>query len=270
MSHQTKVGELYDRLLDNEAEKLAADNLTIHKRLQFPNGEFTDTHDWILKQLDLPADAHILDAGCGIGGTLFALLGEKRTGIGITLSHNQVETARKQAARLGLANRCTFIQQSYDEPLNDRFDLIISIEALIHSPDLTTTMQNLARHLKPAGRLLIIEDIAADHLVPSPITEIWQQSWSIRSIYSQLDYFNAIQAAGLTITENHDFTPFVPAKRWPSWFVRVAWQLVQKIPSAKNRARDIFVGGWALESLYRSNSIRYRATILTSNKCISD
>lgn len=270
MTHLTQVGELYDRLLDSEADKLAADNLTIHKQLRFPNEQFPDTNDWILKQLDLPANAHILDAGCGVGGTLFALLQDKRTGVGITLSQNQVEVAQKQAARLGLDDRCTFIQQSYDDPLNDQFDFIVTIEALIHSPDLGQTIQNLARHLKPTGRLLIIEDIANDLLTNSPITEIWQQSWSIQTIYSQQDYLEAFQTARLTIIENHDFTPFVPAKRWPSWLIRLAWKLVQQMPSAKNRARAIFIGGWALESLYRSRSVSYKATVLTLSKCISD
>ncbi|MFT5195658.1 MAG: SAM-dependent methyltransferase [Candidatus Promineifilaceae bacterium] len=277
MNHLAKVGGLYDRLLGSETEKLAENNLTIHKRLTFPNGEFADTNDWILNHLKLPDHAHILDAGCGVGGTLFALLStqeggqEKQpTGIGITLSQQQVKVAKQQAARLGLASRCAFLQHSYDDPLDERFDLIISIEALIHSPELATSIKNLSQHLKPAGKLLIIEDMAQKGIVGTPITKIWKQSWSIQNIYSQHDYLQALDTAGLKIAQNIDFTPFVRAKKWPSWLIQLAWAITQKLPVRWRGAKDIFIGGWALEHLYRHDFVRYRVIIGERSSCASD
>ena len=109
MSHERAVGQLYDRLLGSEVERVAAANYAVHKRLRFPVGwGLADSNDWLARHLDLPAGAHILDAGCGVGGTLFALLAERRTGVGLTLSERQLALAQAEASRRGLAGRCQF------------------------------------------------------------------------------------------------------------------------------------------------------------------
>ena len=153
VNNSKAIGDLYDRLLGAERGKIAEKDLTIHKRLRFPpemqvRGIF-DCNDWVRAQISLPAKAHILDAGCGVGGSLFTLMGAGHSGVGITLSGRQVAVAEREAVRLGFADRCRFLQQSYDQPLADKFELILSIEALTHSQNLSTSIQNLSQHLQP-------------------------------------------------------------------------------------------------------------------------
>ena len=64
MSHERAVGQLYDRLLGSEVERVAAANYAVHKRLRFPVGwGLADSNDWLARHLDLPADARILGSG---------------------------------------------------------------------------------------------------------------------------------------------------------------------------------------------------------------
>ena len=265
MTTPQAIGKLYDRLLGAETGKVAEQNFTIHKRLHFPVSEqakgIRDSNDWLRLTIDLPDDAHILDAGCGVGGSLFALLGNGRSGVGITLSQKQCTVAQNEAQRLGLASRCQFLQQSYDDPLPEKFDLILSIEALIHSPHLATSIQNLSQHLKANGRLVIIEDMAGQDLSTNPIAKIWRQSWCLQTAYTATAYQEAITAAGLQWVQTADFTPYLRAKTWPRWLVQTAWYITQILPPTWRGTADIFVGGWALERLYRRKLMQYQAIV---------
>lgn len=220
-----------------------------------------DSNDWLKANLSLPDNAHILDAGCGVGGTLFALLGEGNTAVGITLSQTQVAVAQRIAKQLNVASRCRFYQQSYDAPLTEKFDIIISIEALTHSQHLATSLQNLMNHLKPNGQLVIFEDMAGNNLSTHPLSKIWQQSWCLETVHTQHDYLQAIDQYGLKIIKTADFTPYIQTFNWPSWFIKYAWQLVNKLPASLQGSKDIFVGGWALEKLYRQKLITYQMII---------
>ena len=270
-NHEEAVGKLYDRLLNGEREKLATKNLTIHKRLHFPQSDqangIVDSNDWLKSNLQLAPNAHILDAGCGVGGTLFSLLGENRTGVGISLSGTQVRAAQKIAEQRSQTTRCHFLQQSYDEPLQDSFDLIISIEALTHSHSLATSIKNLAAHLNPDGQFIIIEDMAVKDISNQPLANIWQQSWCLNSIYTRQDYANALEASRLSLIREVDFTPYIHTKPWPNWLIQLGWWLWGKRPLTSKRplnnqsSKDIFIGGWALEKLYRLNLINYRVFI---------
>lgn len=269
MNQPDPVGRLYDRLLGSETDKIAADNLTIHKRLHFPStlrdqGIF-DSNDWLRANIELPPAGHILDAGCGVGGTLFALLGERHAGLGITLSPRQVAVARQEAVRRGVDNRCHFQQQNYDEPLEQRFDLAVSIEALIHSPNLAATLQNLSTHLHRGGQLALLEDMTSEKWATSPtnsrLAQIWQQSWCLHIAYTESAYRQGLEQAGLQVVKTADFTPYVHTNPWPFWLIRFAWRGSRWLPQQWRGAKDLFVGGWALEALYRRGLLKYQVII---------
>ena len=125
MTANEKIAALYDRLLSSESNRVAAANFAVHKRLNFPAAwqaqGIADSNDWLAAHLELPDKAHILDAGCGVAGTLLALLGEKRTGLGLTLSQKQQRFAQAELDRRGLAGRCQILLQSYDQPPKEQF-----------------------------------------------------------------------------------------------------------------------------------------------------
>ena len=80
----------------------------------------------------------IADLGTGSGAILLALLSElpEADGIGTDISEAALQTARANAARLGLAPRADFVAGDYAAPLTGRFDLIVSNPPYIRSADI--------------------------------------------------------------------------------------------------------------------------------------
>ena len=70
----------------------------------------------------------ILDIGTGSGALLLALLSElpKAVGLGTDISEDALETARANAERNGLKDRCTFLACDIAEGVEGEFDLIVS------------------------------------------------------------------------------------------------------------------------------------------------
>ncbi len=264
-AHIDQVGQLYDRLLQAENDQITHKNHTIHKKLKFPQTKtyqnISDINDWLSHHLDLAGDAHILDAGCGVGGTLFSLLNQNRTGIGITLSPKQVEIARSAAAQLGLGSKVKFIQGSYDDAFEDTFDLVVSIEALTHSVELSESIKNLAQHLNPGGQIVLVEDMAKPEKKVDSIAEIFTKSWQLQKLYTTSDYQIGLGQANLELVKAVDLTTFVTARKWPIPLLKVMWQLIQRVPSNIKGAKDIFIGGLVLETLYAQGFMSYQVLI---------
>ncbi|MGC4082585.1 MAG: class I SAM-dependent methyltransferase [Vicinamibacterales bacterium] len=97
---------------------------------------FSRLHDLLIDLLPHAADLRVLDAGCGLGGTMLAVAHARHaTCVGVTLSPSQAATANTAAARAGLADRVAAHVRSYDAPPAGPFDLVIAIESLAHSPN---------------------------------------------------------------------------------------------------------------------------------------
>jgi protein-(glutamine-N5) methyltransferase, release factor-specific len=80
----------------------------------------------------------IADLGTGSGAILLALLSElpNATGVGTDISAEALDTARANAAQLGLAHRASFIRCDYAAGLSGRFDVIVSNPPYIRSTDI--------------------------------------------------------------------------------------------------------------------------------------
>jgi release factor glutamine methyltransferase len=80
----------------------------------------------------------IADLGTGTGAILLALLSElpNAHGFGTDISMEALQTARENAAQLGLADRATFIACDYASALDGAFDLIVSNPPYIPSADI--------------------------------------------------------------------------------------------------------------------------------------
>ncbi|MFT4120692.1 peptide chain release factor N(5)-glutamine methyltransferase [Bradyrhizobium sp.] len=120
----------------------------------------------------------IADIGVGSGAILLALLHEipEAFGIGTDVSPTALETARDNAAALGLADRTAFVACSYAAALHGPFDLIVSNPPYIPSgeiPKLSIDVRDHDPHLALDGgndgydayRALIPQ--AAERLAPA-------------------------------------------------------------------------------------------------------
>ena len=125
--------------------------------------------------LPLNMDRHILDAGCGIGGTLYALLPEHHyhesiknasfTYHGITSSAAETTFGRGLLSYHNLDQytndqKILLEQKSFEEklPIN-RYSVIVAIESISFSRNVDNTISNLLRALKPGGLFILIDDV---------------------------------------------------------------------------------------------------------------
>jgi cyclopropane-fatty-acyl-phospholipid synthase len=101
--------------------------------------------------------ARLLDVGCGWGSMLIhAARHHDAQGVGITVSPEQAELARRRVAEEGLGSRLEIRQQDYRDVGDERFDAISSIGMFEHVGKARTSeyFAILRRILGPGGRLL--------------------------------------------------------------------------------------------------------------------
>jgi cyclopropane-fatty-acyl-phospholipid synthase len=154
--------------------------------------------DHIARKLLIAPGMRVLDIGCGWGGMALTLARDWGARVtGVTLSENQLATARARAAAAGLADRVEFRLADY-RTLDDRFDRIVSVGMLEHVgvPQYATYFDQVARLLDPDGIALI-------HSIGRCAPPITQSQWINRYIFpggyvpSLSELAPAVERAGL-------------------------------------------------------------------------
>ncbi|MEN9225663.1 MAG: methyltransferase domain-containing protein [Thermostichus sp. HHBFW_bins_43] len=102
---------------------------------------------------------HILDLGCGIGGSSLELA--QRFGakvMGITLSPVQAKRAQERAEAAGLRQQVQFqVADALQMPFESgTFDLVWSLESGEHMPDKQQFLAECWRVLRPGGQLVLV------------------------------------------------------------------------------------------------------------------
>ena len=239
----------------------------IHRWLDDPaSGEFSPAtiHNIILAS-DFPGDQPItaLDAGCGYGGTMFALhaaLGGRWHGL--TISRRQCAVGRAAACRDGVAHAVTFAHRSFDDPQPHGYNLIYGIESLIHSADPARTIANLADALEPGGSFIIVDDMPADDVPAALAGDLAQFKtlWRCPVMPSASRWSAHLAAAGCEVIARHDLSPLMR----PRAEADVA-RAIDEV-GRRRRWRDLIglrqvgeaeIGGLLLERLGRERAVRY-------------
>jgi cyclopropane-fatty-acyl-phospholipid synthase len=124
-----------------------------------------DKLDLICRKLDLKPGMRLLDVGCGWGSLAMHAAREYDVRVlGITLSTEQADYARKQVAEAGLTDQVEIRIQDYRDLDDGPFDAIASVGMAEHvgTGPYAEYASILFRQLKPGGRLLN-HQIAAVH-----------------------------------------------------------------------------------------------------------
>lgn len=94
------------------------------------------------------APRSILDLGTGTGCLLLACLHEMPSafGVGVDLNPAAAHLASRNAQRLGMGNRASFLAGSWANALTYKFDLVLSNPPYIESADIPGLMPEVAAH----------------------------------------------------------------------------------------------------------------------------
>jgi len=116
--------------------------------------------DRIVRALDPKPGDRVLDAGCGYGFHAVRLARRGLRVTGVDFSDVALGRARETVARFGLENFIHLEQGSLLAlPFPDgTFDHVSCWGVLMHIPDLETALEELARVLRPGGRMAIGEN----------------------------------------------------------------------------------------------------------------
>jgi SAM-dependent methyltransferase len=243
--------------------------LTAHRALADPRASgrptFTRLHDVLAAALPSPLDGRVLDAGCGLGGTMLDLAARgSATFVGLTLSERQATVARRAVAKAGLEARIQVRVESYDAPPAGPFDLVIAIESLAHSANPAATIDALAARLAAGGSLAIVDDVPQLAARGTRNLAAFQAGWRLPVLPTAAELDAALERSGLEVAATKDLT----AELRPRTLAAIARlealnrALHRVAPSASLRAvLDSYHGGLALERLYVQGLMSYRLAV---------
>lgn len=118
--------------------------------------------EWIAEAAALTGTERVLDVGAGTGHTAFALASKAAAVTGLDLTERMIGSARKLAAERGLSHVEFIVGDAARMPFADAgFDLVACRFAGHHLADPDAAVAEMARVLRPGGRILF-----ADHIAP--------------------------------------------------------------------------------------------------------
>lgn len=223
-------------------------------------------YDVILSIVPLPIEPLVLDAGCGFGGLIFWFY-RKHPGIyhGISSSSVQINYARKLAGQVSPGDSIVFETINYDAKRNYRYDVITAVESLLHSPNLSITIENLSACLKKGGKLVIIEDmISSDKYVTQQAgIEILQEEWSINHFPTHNQYKEELSKNGLELIVDIDLSPLVQLIDQP-WLqlMKKGFKLLSNLPGVLIQKIACFhMAQMILHEMYHNQTVQYRLLV---------
>jgi arsenite methyltransferase len=143
----------------------------------------------------------VLDLGSG--GGIDVILSAKRVGptgtaYGLDMTHEMLALAQQNARQAGVTN-VHFLKGLIEQiPLPaSTVDVVISNCVINLSTDKAAVLTEIARVLKPGGRLGVSDIVAEDHLTPEDRAERGSYVGCIAGALSKSEYAAGLEAAGL-------------------------------------------------------------------------
>ncbi|WP_055419036.1 methyltransferase domain-containing protein [Streptomyces pactum] len=203
----------------------------------------------MIQKVRLPASGHLLDVGCGIGGPavqLARVTGAEVTGI--TVSHEQVTLANELAAGLDLGDRVRF---EYADAMKlpypgGSFDASWLLESIIHMPDRGHVLGEIARVVRPGGRVVFTDlcersPLTADE--QSTVDEFFQAA-KMSPMVTLDSYPRLVREAGLVLDEVLDISD------------NVMWRTTQELSRQMREARAEIDEKFATDPAYHLDPAR--------------
>lgn len=205
----------------------------------------------------------VLDVGCGMGGSSIHLVRNYDCQVtGITVSRVQRNWAALSARLQRVAQRTRFLRQDAEqfEAEEQSLDVIWSIECTEHLFDKAEFFAKAAQWLRPGGRIAICAWLAGatheDQVRTQQVIEVCE-GFFCPSLGTMEDYRHWFEAAGLTVTEQHDWTSKV-TQTWEICRQRVARSGVRRLAPWIDADAVMFLDRFdTILNAYRSGAMQY-------------
>jgi tocopherol O-methyltransferase len=215
----------------------------------------------------IEAGNHVLDVGCGMGGSSIRLASNLRCRCsGITLSPVQRRWAASSAFLHGLSRRATFQSGDIEEVdfPRESFDVIWSVECTEHLYDKASFFQRAASWLKPGGKIAIVVWFQGRN----PQTEGHQQRvedlcrrFVCPSFATVDEYSQWMTQAGFTSVQHYDWSEHA-AKTWMICKERVRKSGVSYLARLISQEQVDFLGGFdKLIAAFETGDMEYGALV---------
>lgn len=155
---------------------------------------------------------HILDAGCGVGGSsIFLAKNFSCKTIGITLSDKQVNTCTLNAINHQVAQLSTFQKQNYLKTNfeDNTFDVVWGVESVCYAFDKVDFLKEAFRILKPGGKLIVADFFSsnvAEGSTDAQLMNKWTSTWAIKSYADVDEFWKKMTLVGFENCEKKDVT----------------------------------------------------------------
>jgi SAM-dependent methyltransferase len=112
-----------------------------------------------IELMAIPADARVLDVGCGSGWAtrLLAVKSSRGRVVGIDIADEMIKLARE--ASMSFANVEFHVASAEKLPFSDKFTHAFSMESLYYYADMLGALREIKRVLKPAGLFVTVVDL---------------------------------------------------------------------------------------------------------------
>jgi cyclopropane fatty-acyl-phospholipid synthase-like methyltransferase len=216
-----------------DADSIAAVQMVCGPGCSIPGGE--EFAEESIKNMGLKESMNIVDYGAQLGQ--FARVIARTAGAWVD-GYEPVASLAEAASRLAeesklgkkvVLNQCDLLQVPVK--LRSR-DAIVSVEAMQRGADRVAQMQNIARMLKPGGRLMVIDYFRQIEEPTSPAIEQWREHEVLQPGIPTLEEVRkAMAEVGVRIQVSQDITE-VYCKNLTTGLRRLAKHLSQHPPDS--------------------------------------
>lgn len=203
--------DLYNKIIEG-LHKLGTDLSDVTLDDLQPVDEFHIRGDTATKELielaEFTPDLHILDVGCGIGGSTRRLAHETGCRVtGIDLSNEYIDTAQRLTRLLNMQERVKFHAASaLALPFDDNaFDGVWSLQMNMNVDDKLSWLTETYRVLKPGSRVVLYE-VCGNKNTPVHFPVPWARDSSMSFLVPPEAFREVITSAGFDIVVWNDKT----------------------------------------------------------------